>query len=1026
VRVAVVTARRASAAFGDSDTSPTALLDALRAAGHHATEVAVPADHSTLTATLESYARCYALDLAQYDLAISTGAPTFMASHPNHTSYLTHVLANAYASPGSDPPPAGARWAQQRTVQALDRFGLRPGRVRRHFSRGHTIYRRLRDSSSWWTTVGYRALPHPPALSGFVNPRAQNHILVADRPHEQSRLELIVDAYRHVPGTVPLLVVGAGGDDERLRALAGEDGRVKFLGEIPDADLLDLYADALLVVSVRREAEHALATLEAFKSGKPVLTCTDSGEPLSFVRHGETGYVAEPTAQGIAGCLTAALGAPSSAAAMGARAARAVSGIAWEPIVDALTGRARHSPLRRVRAAEPQPQGFRLTVLDAEYGHAPQDNGRSRLVGLFHALGPDLPVTCVGLGGSDSFPTGTGSLERVDVPLHESHESVLAGWRRKAGGQVIAATLPHHAHHSPAYVQEVRQQVAAADIVVFSRPWVYPLVKDLLDRRRQLIVYAAHDVEGLTTTRELGHDAFGARIAAHATVLERELCHAADLIVVPSHYERTLFHDLYNLPFSSCRVVPNGTFTTGTVPADAERRATAKRTLGLPPGPLALFVGGSSVQDLDAVQFLNGTVAPTLPVVTFVLNGDAAAGLAMKCIAPNVHLTGALSDEQLRLYIDAADVALNPLTGSAPRPTRTMFDFMAAGVPIVTTAAGAGCVAAGDLALTLASREDFAALVAHVLRDESRAAALGNAGRRVACERHSWERLSPALGRVLHRYRRSLGKPRPIVSVIVTTRDRSDAIDTLMECLARQTLRHFEVIVVDRGVRSWTAEPALRLELLHVHVDEQGVGQARNIGASLARAGVLAFVDDHGRPDADWLENAVQYFEQPDAVGVEGLIVSDRLHDERFHAFSNIGREGLAFSAANLFLRRELFEALDGFDLRFDHPFTFREDTDLAWRALEHGAIPFGDNVRVYHPPQVRAETVEFQAHEQRLANNALLRERHPERSRELFLNDARSGQTPGRPDHDSSSSPGVRRGEIDTLAHIASRRRRT
>jgi glycosyltransferase involved in cell wall biosynthesis len=248
----------------------------------------------------------------------------------------------------------------------------------------------------------------------------------------------------------------------------------------------------------------------------------------------------------------------------------------------------------------------------------------------------------------------------------------------------------------------------------------------------------------------------------------------------------------------------------------------------------------------------------------------------------------------------------------------------------------------------------------------------------------------------------------------------------LMECLARQTLRHFEVIVVDRGVRSWTAEPALRLELLHVHVDEQGVGQARNIGASLARAGVLAFVDDHGRPDADWLENAVQYFEQPDAVGVEGLIVSDRLHDERFHAFSNIGREGLAFSAANLFLRRELFEALDGFDLRFDHPFTFREDTDLAWRALEHGAIPFGDNVRVYHPPQVRAETVEFQAHEQRLANNALLRERHPERSRELFLNDARSGQTPGRPDHDSSSSPGVRRGEIDTLAHIASRRRRT
>jgi glycosyltransferase involved in cell wall biosynthesis len=32
-------------------------------------------------------------------------------------------------------------------------------------------------------------------------------------------------------------------------------------------------------------------TLEAFFAGKPVITHTDSGGPLEFVKHGENGYV---------------------------------------------------------------------------------------------------------------------------------------------------------------------------------------------------------------------------------------------------------------------------------------------------------------------------------------------------------------------------------------------------------------------------------------------------------------------------------------------------------------------------------------------------------------------------------------------------------------------------------------------------------------------------------------------------------------------------------------------------------------
>ena len=62
--------------------------------------------------------------------------------------------------------------------------------------------------------------------------------------------------------------------------------------------LADLYADALLVPFVPKHEDYGLITIEAFKSGKPVLTCTDSGETLEFVRDGHNGYVVEPNAKG--------------------------------------------------------------------------------------------------------------------------------------------------------------------------------------------------------------------------------------------------------------------------------------------------------------------------------------------------------------------------------------------------------------------------------------------------------------------------------------------------------------------------------------------------------------------------------------------------------------------------------------------------------------------------------------------------------------------------------------------------------
>ena len=1011
MRVALVTPRMASGERGGAEALYRGLLDALRDAGHAADEIAVHTDESSFDAILESYARCYALDLREYDRVISTKAPTFMVSHPHHISYLLHTIRVFYdgfdIEYGRGTPE---KHAQRRIVHQLDQFGLRSGRVRRHCSIGHTPYRRLFDASPWWKSIGFEVLHPAPAISTFKPSKRQDYILMPGRLHRWKRVGLVIEAYKRVKRDVPLLITGTGEDEGALRALAAGDRRIRFLGNVDDRQLVDLYADALLVPFVPRQEDYGFITIEAFKTGKAVLTCTDSGEPLEFVRDGDTGYVVEPDAGAIAARLTHAIDHRRDVARMGARGMQAVKHIAWEPIVDTLVGRQNRSrprPRPRPESARRAAAGrYDVAVLDMQPIDPPLGGGRLRLLGLYHALGPHLPTTYVGTYDWPGEPHRqhrlSPTLEEIDVPLTDAHFAAAAEWQQRAGGRnVIDTAFPHLARHSPAYVEEARRRAASADIVIFSHPWVYPLVRGVLRARPQVVVYDSHNVEGLLRARLLGDDPFGAEVARHAAVVERELCHAADLVLACSHEDRLLFHELYDLPFDKCLVVPNGTFTGPVTPADAPRRAAAKTALGLPDGPAALFIASLYPPNVDAARFINDVLAPALPHVTFVVCGGVGHALASAPVAANVRLTMVVDEETKRRYLEAADIAVNPMFVGSGTNIK-LFDFMAAGLPIVTTAVGARGIQTGaGRVFALAGRDDCADVMRRVLTDETLAASLGAAGRAVVCERYSWERISPDLGRLLRRRRATLAAPCPAVTVIVPTYERHDQLDALMECLARQTIRDFEVIVVDQSATRWKPGGALPFDLSYIHTDVRGAVNARNAGAFHARGAVLAFTDDDCRPDPDWLEAGLRYFEDAGVVGVEGLVISDRAHDERYRPVTNLGFEGIGFMTANLLLRRRTFMAIDGFDAQFDQPCHFREDTDLAWRALEHGAIPFGADVRVYHPPQPRAlEREALGARLQFFEKDALLMKKHPERYRTLFLRERHYDRTPGFREH--------------------------
>jgi glycosyltransferase involved in cell wall biosynthesis len=100
-----------------------------------------------------------------------------------------------------------------------------------------------------------------------------------------------------------------------------------------------------------------------------------------------------------------------------------------------------------------------------------------------------------------------------------------------------------------------------------------------------------------------------------------------------------------------------------------------------------------------------------------------------------------------------------------------------------------------------------------------------------------------------------------VISVIVTTYNRPDALAAVLDGLAAQTDRNCEVIVADDGSRDETRAlveqraQAFPVPLLHVWQEDKGfrAGAARNRAAERARGDYLVFLDGDCIPRPDFI-----------------------------------------------------------------------------------------------------------------------------------------------------------------------------
>ena len=108
--------------------------------------------------------------------------------------------------------------------------------------------------------------------------------------------------------------------------------------------------------------------------------------------------------------------------------------------------------------------------------------------------------------------------------------------------------------------------------------------------------------------------------------------------------------------------------------------------------------------------------------------------------------------------------------------------------------------------------------------------------------------------------------PEPKISVIIPARNEADKIERCLEAVFSQSLKPYEVIIVDGRSTDDTVEKAEKFPVKIFFQDYGACGAARQIGLENAEGEYLAFTDADCIPSRGWLHNLTTQFE----VGIVG------------------------------------------------------------------------------------------------------------------------------------------------------------
>lgn len=202
---------------------------------------------------------------------------------------------------------------------------------------------------------------------------------------------------------------------------------------------------------------------------------------------------------------------------------------------------------------------------------------------------------------------------------------------------------------------------------------------------------------------------------------------------------------------------------------------------------------------------------------------------------------------------------------------------------------------------------------------------------------------------------------RPRISIIVNTNGRAESLSRTIDSFRALDYHNFEVCIVvgptEDGSREFAGRLAAAGEVKFGVCDELNLSKSRNIGIAMAAGEVVAFIDDDGVPEPEWLTDLSAPYQDPDIVAVGGctydhtgytfqarFMLCDRFgNSELLDADPNSIEYCYPFATkyagllgTNSSFRRSSVVEIGGFDEEYEY---YLDETDLCLRLIDNGGL---------------------------------------------------------------------------------------
>jgi len=721
LKIAIVAPSPVPFTVGGAEKLWWGLQNHINQSTHHQCElIKVPTSENSFWKLINSYYQFHKLDLSSFDMVISGKYPAWMVQHPNHHIYMLHCLRGLYDTYpflnkaeqlNTDHPKTNKVLSLidknspdletffnlvlnlnndkninnnlfdfpgpfiRKIVHFLDRKAME------NIKSFSAISRTVTKRKEYFPANSSVKVIYPPSNLKQFTSNSYDYFFTASRLDNAKRVKTIIEAYLKSNTPIPLKIAGIGPMEEELRHLAVNDSRIEFLGFVSDNDLESYYANAYAVIFIPYEEDYGLITIEAMMCEKSVITFTDAGGVTEFVEEGKTGFISEPSVENLKNCIERAAADKDLIVKMGKYGRTKVNNITWKNTVNSLLKSA-PSPVIVSKARK------KITVATTYPIYPPRGGGQNRVYYLYRELAKTFDIEIISLANENE--TGFSkeiapNLIETRVPKSKKHAHKEWNYfEKEVGIPVTDIAMLFLYNETNDYINAIISASKNSAFIISSHPYTFGLIKKHTDLP---VIHESHNMEYLLKKEMLPDNKTSKKLLNRLFEAEKDACLNSILTTVCSADDAAKLAELYGADISRIIEVPNGTDSSSMPFISSERRIENKKKLDFQNIRTALFIGSYHKPNLDAIEKII-SIATSLPDIRFLIIGSAGSYFAASKHPENMGFMGIVDDKEMNILLSTVDVALNPMMSGSGTNLK-MLDYMAAGIPVISTKVGA-------------------------------------------------------------------------------------------------------------------------------------------------------------------------------------------------------------------------------------------------------------------------------------------------------------------------------------------------